>query len=53
MKKSKSKLLAILPAVAKKVGDKSVTNVCTWWMCQPKVPQSMLKKDCMQNNHKI
>ena len=42
MKKS---IAGILPKLAKKVGEKSVSSACTWWIYQPKVPESMKKSD--------
>ena len=34
----------IIPKIARKVGEGSVDAACHWWMCQPKVPESMKKK---------
>lgn len=41
----KKAIAGILPKLAKKVGEKSVSSACTWWIYQPKVPESMKKSD--------
>lgn len=43
MKKNVKK--AILPKVAKKIGDKSLNSACALWYHQPKVPAALLRKD--------
>lgn len=35
---------ALLPKLAKKIGEKSVDSACLWWVNQPKVPESMKKQ---------
>ena len=39
----KKYIVGILPKLAKKVGEKSVSSACTWWIYQPKVPENMKK----------
>ena len=34
----------IIPMLARKVGERSVDAACTWWLNQPKVPESMRKQ---------
>lgn len=41
MENKSKKILAVIPNVAKKIGEKSVSACCTWWFNQPKVPDSM------------
>ncbi len=36
--------LKVVVKIAEKVGRKSVDAACVWWVYQPKVPDSMLKK---------
>ena len=43
-KKNTSKVWGIIPAVAKKMGERSVDAACAWWFNQPKVPESMKKQ---------
>ena len=45
MKKEKNNgVMSIIPKIARKVGEKSVSDTCFWLAHQPKVPSSM-KKD--------
>lgn len=44
MKKVQNNSVGLIPKLAKKVGERSVNQTCTWWSHQPKVPASM-KKD--------
>ncbi len=36
--------MGLIPKLAKKIGEHSVNQTCTWWANQPKVPNK-LKKD--------
>ena len=47
MKKNEKGTNLVLKSVAKvanKLGNESINAMCSWWYCQPKVPESM-KKD--------
>ena len=44
MNKEKFGMKAITK-LAEKVGQKSVDSACVWWLHQPKVPESMMKKE--------
>ena len=39
------KAMNLIPALAKKVGERSADAACTWWFNQPKVPESMKKNE--------
>ncbi len=34
----------LVPKMARKMGEHSVDVACTWWINQPKVPESMKNK---------
>lgn len=38
-----TKKMGLIPKMAKKIGEKSATSACSWWVCQPKVPSEMKK----------
>ncbi len=40
----KNILMKKIAKSAKKAGEKSVDSACGYWICQPKVPESMKKK---------
>lgn len=42
--KTKKSILRVVPQIAKKIGEKSVSQACFWWLNQPKVPESMKKE---------
>ena len=42
--KNTSKAMNLIPALAKKVGERSADAACHWWFNQPKVPESMKKQ---------
>ncbi len=44
MKKNNNESKAILPKLAKKIGEKSVSAASVWWYHQPVVPESMKSK---------
>lgn len=36
---------AIIPKIARSIGERSVDTYCLWWFNQPKVPESMKCKN--------
>ncbi len=44
MKNTNKEKEALLPKLARKVGEKSVSAASAWWYNQPVVPESMKKQ---------
>lgn len=43
-KNSKKSLLGVVPAIARKLGERTVSSTCVLWFNQPVVPASMKKE---------
>lgn len=35
------KKVGLIPRLARRIGERSVSQTCAWWANQPKVPESM------------